>query len=128
VSGKLELMFTLPVSCSTSGKVLKMDVSKYLKEKNLWIFEDTFDQELKQGKLLGNFVKAKDWLTNSNKKVDVFVLSINATDYMIMPFNVDYTDFVEVFGTDTEKWESHQFNLTKNKKNKYVMECIEENI
>ena len=105
-----------------------MDVSKYMKEKNLWIFDDTFNEQLKQGKLTGAFVKAKEWLTNGGKKTDVFVLTIESSDYMIMPFNVDYTGFVEEYGTDTDKWTAHQFQFYKNKKNKYVMEPVEEMI
>ena len=103
-----------------------MDVSKYVKEKNLWIFDDTFNEELKSGKLTGHFVKAKEWLTNGGKKTDVFVISVNSTDYMIMPFNIDYTDFVEKYGTETQLWEDKHFELFKNKKNKYVIESIEE--
>ena len=100
-----------------------MDVSKYIKQKNLWIFDDTFESEV-----LGSFVTAKEWLTNGGKKTDVFVLAIEGNDYMIMPFNLDYTDFVEKYGSDTDKWTAKQFVLNKNKKKKYVITSIEEMI
>ena len=100
-----------------------MDISKYVKQKNLWIFEETFPEET-----LGIFICAKEWLTNGGKKADVFVLSIEGNDYMIMPFNLDYTDFVEKLGNETEKWNNKNFALTKNKKGKYVIRLIEDNI
>ena len=99
-----------------------MDVNKYIKAKNLWIFDDTFDCK---NQTLGLFVTAKDWLTNGGKNTEVFVLSINGDDYMIMPFKIDYMDFVEAYGTDTRLWEGHQFKLIKNEKNKYKMVNIE---
>ena len=100
-----------------------MDVSKYIKEKNNWIFDDTFKTDV-----VGVFVTAKDWLTNAGKKQDVMVLGIEGTDYLIMPFNLDYVEFVELYGTDTRLWEGHQFKLTRNKKNKYTLVSIEEKI
>jgi len=100
-----------------------MDVSKYIKQKNLWIFDETFETET-----IGTFVTAKEWLTNGGKKTDVFVLAIEGNDYLIMPFNLDYTDFVEKYGSDTDKWAYKNFALSKNKKKKYVITAIEENI
>jgi hypothetical protein len=101
-----------------------MDVSKMIKEKNNWIFDDTFDAIL-NNKPIGLFVKAKAWKTNGGKDADVFVLAIDGTDYLIMPFKIDYLDFVENYGTDTTNWEGHQFILSKNIKGKYVMTSIE---
>lgn len=106
-----------------------MDMSKYIKEKNLWIFDDTFDLLFKANRApIGAFIKAKEWKTNGGKDTDVFVLAIESETYMIMPFKIDYTDFVEQYGTETELWEGHQFKLTKNSKGKYVMTSIEEHL
>lgn len=106
-----------------------MDMSKYIKEKNLWIFDETFDTEIeKEDYPLCAFVDAKAYKTNGGKDTDVFIFAINGSNYMIMPFKVDYLDFVEKYGTDTKKWIGHQFKLIKNAKKKYVMVGIEEDI
>jgi hypothetical protein len=100
-----------------------MDVSKYMKQKNNWIFDDTFQTET-----IGTFLDAKEWLTNAGKKADVFMFAVEGTDYMIMPFKVDYTDFVEKYGQDTDKWKGKHFILNQNKKGKYVITHVEETI
>jgi len=100
-----------------------MDVSKYLKEKNNWIFDDTFPK-----KVLGTFIKAKEWKTNGGKDVDVFVLSIESTTYLIMPFKVDYVSFVENYGVNTESWNDKPFYMSKDKKGKYILNVVEEEI
>jgi hypothetical protein len=100
-----------------------MDMSKYIKKKNLWIFDDTFPTEK-----VGLFIDGKFWKTNSGKDSEVFVFGIDGSDYMIMPFKVDYTDFVEKFGASTDDWKGHQFVLSKNEKGKYRILCIEEDI
>lgn len=100
-----------------------MDVSKYMKQKNNWIFDDTFKTEV-----VGVFVDGKPWTTNGGKDSDVFILGIEGTDYMIMPFKLDYTDFVEKFGTNTDEWRGRQFTLGKNQKGKYRILSIEENL
>jgi hypothetical protein len=100
-----------------------MDVSKYIKEKNTWIFDDTFNEEV-----LGLFVDAKAWKTNGGKDTDVFVFCIEGTNYLIMPFKIDYTDLVEIYGTDTDKWKNKGFYMSKNKKGKYVLKALEEKV
>ena len=100
-----------------------MDISGLIKKKVEWIFDDTF-----KTKVLGIFVKAKNYTTNMGKEQVVFVLSIEGTEYLIMPFKVDYVNFVESFGSNTDDWEGHSFYMSKNSKGKYVLTTIEENI
>lgn len=100
-----------------------MDMSKYVKQKVNWIFDDTFQTEV-----IGCFLEAKEYKTYGGKDTDVFVLAIDGTDYLIMPFKVDYLDFFEEYGSDTRLWEGKQFRLVRNKKGKYQMIRIEESI
>lgn len=101
-----------------------MDVSKWEKKpKNVWIFDDTFNT-----RKVGCFLDCKPYLTNGGKNAEAMYLAIDGTDYMIMPFKLDYTDFVEKYGSDTDKWKGHQFELYKNEKGKYTIVSIEEDI
>ena len=100
-----------------------MDMSKYVKQKVNWIFDDTFQTEV-----LGTFLKAKEYKTNGGKDSDVFEVTIGGTDYLIMPFKVDYIDFVDKLGAETENWKNKPFMLSKNKKGKYQFRLMEESI
>lgn len=99
-----------------------MDMSKYNKVKNEWIFDDTFPK-----KILGVFVEAKMYLANSGKEQEVFVLNINGTDYLITLFKVDFSKMMEKYGSDTDFWKGCSFYMTK-EKGKYILTPIEEKI
>ena len=98
-----------------------MDMTKYVKKKNNWIFDDTFQTDV-----IGTFLEAKAYKTNGGSDSDVFVFAIDGTDYLIMPFKVDYLDFFEEYGSDTRLWEGKAFKLTRTNKGKYLMVRIEE--
>ena len=100
-----------------------MDISKLQKKRNEWIFDETFKTDV-----YGTFIKAEDYKTNSDKDAIVFKLEIEDKEYMIMPFKVDYVEFVDLYDNETDKWCGKKFLLTHNKKNKYMLKPIEENI
>lgn len=102
-----------------------MDVSGYMKQKKNWLFEETFKPTEKPQ---GHFLKAEKWLQNNGKEGDIFVITIDGVDYQVYPFKINFVEFVDLYGSDTDRWEGKPFRLDRDKKGKYVMTAIEEKI
>jgi hypothetical protein len=100
-----------------------VDISKYVKVRKEWIFDDTFQESV--------IVIFEQWIpdykANSGKEYDVIELDILGKPYLIMPSKLDYTELVEKLGTETEAWKNTQC-VMKKEKGKYRLYMMEETI